>query len=97
MPPDQFEQLIFELAHREDPEVRRLVHPDGGADTLRPVAEDRASEVWQAKRYPNTINWKECEDSLDSSIDRWKPSKVTFVFARDPVAAAGAELPDPSD
>ena len=83
MPPDQFEQLVFELAHREDPEVRRLVHPDGGADTLRPVAEERASEVWQAKRYPDTINWKECEDSLDSSIDRWKPSKVTFVFARD--------------
>jgi hypothetical protein len=83
MPPDQFEQLVFELAHREDPEVRRLVHPDGGADTLRPVEEDRASEVWQAKRYPKEINWKECEDSLDSSIDRFSPTTVTFVFPRD--------------
>jgi hypothetical protein len=83
IPPDQFEQLVFELAHREDPEVRRLVHPDGGADTLRPVAQDRASEVWQAKRYPKDINWKECEDSLDSSIDRFSPSTVTFVFPRD--------------
>lgn len=83
MTPDQFERLVFELAHQEDAEVRRLVHPDGGADTLRPVAEDSAAEVWQAKRYPDDINWKECENSLDSAIDRWKPSKVTFAFPRD--------------
>lgn len=83
MTPDQFEQLVFELAHREDPEVRRLVHPDGGADTLRPVTEERAAEVWQAKRYSGAINWKECEDSLDSAIDGWKPSRVTFAFPRD--------------
>jgi Restriction endonuclease len=83
MPPEQFEQLVFELAHREDQAVRRLVHPDGGADTLRPVSNERAAEVWQAKRYSDAINWKECEDSLDSAIGRWKPSKVTFVFPRD--------------
>ncbi len=83
MSPEQFEQLVFELAHRDDPEVRRLVHPDGGADTLRPVTAERASEVWQAKRYPDSINWKECENSLDSLIERFKPSKVTFVFPRD--------------
>lgn len=83
MSPEQFEQLVFELAHREDPEVRRLVHPDGGADTLRPATQERHAEVWQAKRYPDAINWKECENSLDSSIDRWQPSKVTFVFPRD--------------
>jgi hypothetical protein len=29
------------------------------------------------------INWKECENSLTTSIKRWEPSNVTFVFARD--------------
>jgi hypothetical protein len=56
------------------------LHPDGGADTLR----HRPAEVWQAKRYSSDgINWKECERSLDSSIERFKPSKVAFVFPRD--------------
>jgi hypothetical protein len=60
------------------------VHPDGGADTLRPATANRPSEVWQAKRYSSDgINWKECERSLDSSIERFKPSKVAFVFPRD--------------
>ena len=43
--PDQFEQLVFELAHRENPKVRRLVHPDGGADTLLPATGPRKAEV----------------------------------------------------
>ena len=83
MPPDRFEQLIFELAHREDPAVRRLQHPDGGADTLRPAAGGLPAVVWQAKRYPGAINWKECEDSLDSAIERFKPAAVIFAFPRD--------------
>lgn len=83
MPPDRFEQLVFELARLDDPSVRRLVHPDGGADTLRPATDGQAAEVWQAKRYPATINWQECEASLVQAIDRWQPSRVTFAFARD--------------
>jgi integrase len=37
MSADQFEVLVFELARREEPDVRRLIAPDGGADTLRPA------------------------------------------------------------
>jgi hypothetical protein len=83
MPPERFEQMVADLAQREFPEVRRLQHPDGGADTLRPPTEDRKAEVWQAKRYGDDINWKECEDSLTTAIERWDPSRVTFCFARD--------------
>jgi len=39
--------------------------------------------VWQAKRYPSAINWKECEESLAAAIERWQPSKVVFCFPRD--------------
>jgi hypothetical protein len=57
MTPGPFEQLVFELAHRKDDAVRRLVNPDGGADTLKPAHGDAPAEVWQAKRYPDAINW----------------------------------------
>jgi hypothetical protein len=83
MSPERFEQLVLALAQREFPDVRRLKHPDGGADVLRPATDERKAEVWQAKRYPKNINWKECEDSLRTAIERWEPSKVTFVFPRD--------------
>jgi hypothetical protein len=83
MTPDRFEDLVLALAQRELKEVRRLQHPDGGADVLRPATGGRQAEVWQAKRYPDDINWGECENSLKSAITRWKPSKVTFVFPRD--------------
>lgn len=81
MPPARFEQLVFELARREDESVQRLVHPDGGADVVLGDADKR--RVWQAKRYPDDINWKECEKSLDDAIARWSPQHVTFAFARD--------------
>ena len=80
MSPGRFEQLVFELAQRQDPAVRRLQHPDAGADTLLPATDRRPAEVWQAKRYPDSINWTECEDSLDAAIERYKPSKVIFAF-----------------
>jgi hypothetical protein len=83
MDPGRFEQLVFELAHRENPKVRRLKHPDGGADTLLPEEPSRQAEVWQAKRYPDGINWQECEDSLDSAIERWKPARMIFALPRD--------------
>lgn len=83
MPPERFEQLVFELVRREYPDAVRLQHPDGGADTLRQADGERAAEVWQAKRYGSSINWGECQESLASSIKRWHPSKVVFCFARD--------------
>jgi hypothetical protein len=83
MDSEQFEQLVFELAHSEFAEVRRLSPPDGGADTIRPATSQSQAEVWQAKHYPAGINWEECEKSLASSINRWSPSRVTFVLPRD--------------
>ena len=65
MDADGFERLVFELAHREDPRVRRLKPPDGGADTLRPATADTPSKVWQAKHYPTTVAWKKCRESLE--------------------------------
>lgn len=81
--PGAFEQLVFELAHRQDPEVKRLTDPDGGADTLKPSNSEGPARVWQAKRYTGSINWQECEQSLKQSAKRYKPSLITFVFARD--------------
>jgi hypothetical protein len=83
MSPDRFEQLVLALAQREYPDVRRLKHPDGGADTLRPATSERKAEVWQAKHYPDHINWQKCEDSLDTAIKRWGPSRLIFCFPRD--------------
>ena len=83
MPPERFEQLVFELAKREYPDVHRLQHPDGGADTLRPATQDRKAEVWQAKRYGDQVNWDECENSLRNAIRRWDPFRVIFAFPRD--------------
>jgi hypothetical protein len=83
MPADRFEQLVFELAHREDSAVRRLAPPDGGADAIRPASGTRRAAAWQAKHYPAGINWVECEASLDAAIKRWDPEAVTFVFPRD--------------
>ncbi len=83
MTSEAFEQLTYELAHREDPDVKRLTTPDGGADTIKPSTEGTEAVVWQAKHYPNQINWGECEKSLEDSIERWEPSDVIFVFPRD--------------
>jgi Restriction endonuclease len=79
MPPERFEQLVYELAHREDQRVERLEHPDGGADTILPRGQGEAERVWQAKRYPKAINWGKCEKSLADAIKRWRPARVTFA------------------
>ena len=83
MDPGAFEQIVFELAHRQDSGVRRLVAPDGGADTLKPSDSEQPAQVWQAKRYTGSINWDECEGSLKQAAERYEPSMITFVFARD--------------
>src|SRR5919201_751709 len=80
MPWRRFEQLVFALANREDPKVRRLTHPDGGADTLRPAEGARRAEVWQAKHYPDDIDWRACEESLDRSIGRLGPVESDLLL-----------------
>jgi len=83
MTPDDFEQLLFELVRKEEPAARRIVAPDAGADVLRPQTDERPAKVWQAKRYPKTINWEECRESLVTAIAHWSPSEVVFMFPRD--------------
>jgi hypothetical protein len=83
MDPDRFEQLVFELAHRDDRRVERVNRPDGGADTILPRGGGLAERAWQAKHYPKAISWKKCEDSLSRAVTRWKPNRVTFVFPID--------------
>jgi hypothetical protein len=83
MEADPFERLVYELAHRQDAEVQRLTTPDGGADTVRPASDDNPAKVWQAKHYPDKINWAECVKSYKSSVERWEPVAIVFVFPRD--------------
>jgi hypothetical protein len=83
MSPEDFEQLVFELAQREDQTVVRLDRPDGGADTLRPASPPTRAGVWQAKRHKDRIDWRDCEKSLAKAIETWNPEHVTFAFPRD--------------
>ncbi len=83
MEADPFERLVYELAHRQEHEVQRLATPDGGADTVRPATDNSPAKVWQAKHYPDKIDWGKCEKSFESSVERWGPSDIVFVFPRD--------------
>jgi len=83
--PGRFEGLVFRLAWVDDRRVVRLEAPDGGLDTLLPD-EDRpgkATRGWQAKRHTKTIDWDDCERSLDRAVELWEPTRVTFVFPKD--------------
>ena len=82
MEPGRFEQLVLALVKLEHPTARRIERPDGGADVLVPAKGATPARVWQAKRYPNKISWTKCERSLADAIAQYKPSTVTFVFAR---------------
>ena len=92
MPPARFEQLVMELAQREFPEVRRLQRPDGGADVLRPAIEGRKAEVWQAKRYGDSINWEECQNSLATAIQALEAGHRHLLLRTRPVSAAGGAV-----
>ena len=83
MSPENFEQLVFELALREDSAVVRLQRPDGGADTIRPKSESVAARAWQAKHHKDKIDWRDCEKSLRAAIQTWNPREFTFVYPRD--------------
>jgi hypothetical protein len=83
---EKFELLVFQLVKAEHPDAKRLVPPDGGADTLVPDSSDMAPEVFQAKHYPGAMSeahWRECEKSLDRAAEKHEPRRVTFVLARD--------------
>lgn len=79
---DEWEELTFLLARREDNRVIRVQAPDGGFDTVLPDpgAPDRAQRGWQAKHFTKRIHWKQCQDSLDDAVKNWGARRVTFVF-----------------
>lgn len=81
MPWDRFEQLVFELAKRDDQAVERLAAPDGGADVLLRDPDGKTLRVWQAKHYTSgQIKWKTCEGSLRRADSVWAAKRVTFAF-----------------
>jgi hypothetical protein len=82
---DEWEELTFLLAHRENDKVVRLRAPDGGLDTLLPSTDrpGKADRGWQAKHFPKEIRWDQCEESLDRAVQVWEPKHITFTFPHD--------------
>ena len=82
---DEFDELVYLVAHVTDPKVLKTRAPDGGLDTVRLSTDDPLRASWgiQAKLHRDHISWTKCEESLDRAVDQWKPPRVTFAFPRD--------------
>lgn len=82
---DEFDELVYLLAHTQDPAVDKLRAPDGGLDTVRPAEDDPLIAEWgiQAKLHRQHIKWSECKNSLDRAVEVWEARAVTFAFPRD--------------
>lgn len=82
---DEFDELVYLLAHADDPRVLKLRAPDGGLDTVRPLEADPTVAEWgiQAKLHRQHIKWGDCRDSLDRAVAVWNAKTVTFAFPRD--------------
>jgi hypothetical protein len=82
---EEWEEITFLLAHREDDRVVRLRASDGGLDTVLPSEQRRGKgeRGWQAKHYGRDIHWHKCQQSLDRAVRVWAVRHVTFVFPRD--------------
>lgn len=77
-----FEELCHELIRLECPEVAKTAAPDGGADSLLPLAQGGWEHAWQAKRFTGTIYWAQCKESLDRAVETYDVKRVTFCFAK---------------
>ncbi len=85
MPDDDFELLVNELAQAalqaDGLEVRKMRAPDGGADSLVLRPDGTVVGVLQAKHHVRSINWDDCEHSLDRAVETWRPvEQVIFAF-----------------
>lgn len=78
----EFERLVYDLIHAEQPAAVRPRPPDSGADVLVPASEGEAPAVFQVKHFIGRVDWSRCEESL-SAARALEPSRVTFVFSRD--------------
>ena len=82
--PEQFEDLVFLLAHAEDAGVVPIRAKDQGLDARLPAAGGRATAWgWQAKRFTRGINWEECRTSIRRAKAFWRPIWMTFCFPRE--------------
>lgn len=76
-----FDEMTFRLVRIDHPDAVKMAVPDGGVDTLLPLSGRTGYERgWQAKHYPNKIDWRLCEESLDRAVETWKPERITFCF-----------------
>jgi hypothetical protein len=81
---EDFELLCFLVVLLEHAEAVKLANPDGGADAALPTSTSRDyARCWQFKRYPGTIYWAKCIESLDRAVRTYGMPHYTFCFARD--------------
>jgi hypothetical protein len=82
---DEFDELVYLVAHAEEPAVAKIRAPDGGLDTVQPDQRDPTRATWgiQAKLHREQIKWSDCKASLDRAVECWRPDRVTFAFPRD--------------
>ena len=81
--PKQFEDLVFLLAHAEEPRVVPVRAKDQGLDARLPAGRGRTTaRGWQAKRHAE-IKWANCRESIRSALAFWRPPRITFAFAID--------------
>lgn len=82
---DEFDELVYLVAHIADRDVIKTRAPDGGLDTVRVAEADPLRADWgiQAKLHRDQIKWPDCKKSLDRAVEQWKAPYVTFAFPRD--------------
>jgi hypothetical protein len=85
MTDDEFDELVYLVAHLSDDRVQKLRAPDGGLDTVRVSADDPLRAEWgiQAKLHREQIKWSSCKESLDRAVAQWRADDVVFAFPRD--------------
>jgi hypothetical protein len=82
---DEFDELVYLVAHVIDSTVSKTRAPDGGLDTVKLMDDDPLRATWgiQAKLHRDQIKWPNCKESLDRAVEQWQTSHVTFAFPRD--------------
>lgn len=74
---DEFDELVYLVAHDADAEVVKTRAPDGGLDTVRLAKDDPLRATWgiQAKLHREQIKWPNCKESLDRAVEHRKPMR----------------------
>lgn len=81
---DEFDELVYLVAHVADSAVVKTRAPDGGLDTVRLAEDDPLRAMWgiQAKLHRDQPKWANCKESLDRAVEQWNVRHVTFAFHR---------------